>query len=106
MPTVLCVLAPELRPTCRRPGDNTQACGPHSCTASRSHPHLSHVRSEQHPVSCPGLYAFSTAVQACMGSCFSCVRLCVTPMDCSPPGSSVWDSPGKNTEVGCHFLLH
>ena len=28
------------------------------------------------------------------------------PMDCSPPGSSVpWDSPGKNTGVGCHFLL-
>ena len=23
------------------------------------------------------------------------------PMDCSPPGSS----PGKNTGVGCHFLL-
>ena len=28
------------------------------------------------------------------------------PMDCSLPGSSVHgDSPGKNTEVGCHFLL-
>ena len=28
------------------------------------------------------------------------------PMDCSPPGSSVHgDSPGKNTGVGCHFLL-
>ena len=28
------------------------------------------------------------------------------PMDCSPPGSSVpGDSPGKNTGVGCHFLL-
>ena len=27
-------------------------------------------------------------------------------MDCSPPGSSVHgDSPGKNTEVGCHALL-
>ena len=26
-------------------------------------------------------------------------------MDCSPPGSSIHgDSPGKNTEVGCHFL--
>ena len=25
-------------------------------------------------------------------------------MDCSLPGSS-WDSPGKNTGVGCHFLL-
>ena len=28
------------------------------------------------------------------------------PMDWSPPGSSVHgDSPGKTTEVGCHFLL-
>ena len=28
------------------------------------------------------------------------------PMDYSPPGSSVHgDSPGKNTEVGCHALL-
>ena len=29
----------------------------------------------------------------------SCPTLC-DPTDCSP-----WDSPGKNTEVGCHFLL-
>ena len=35
----------------------------------------------------------------------SCPTLC-DPMDCSPPGSSVHgDSPGKNTEVGCYFLL-
>ena len=28
------------------------------------------------------------------------------PMDCNPPGFSVHgDSPGKNTEVGCHALL-
>ena len=27
------------------------------------------------------------------------------PMDSSSPGSSVWDIPGKNTGVGCHFLL-
>ena len=28
------------------------------------------------------------------------------PLDCSPPGSSVHgDSAGKNTGVGCHFLL-
>ena len=51
------------------------------------------------------------------------LQLCLTicdPMDCSPPGSSVhgilqarilewvlcpWDSPGKNTGVGCRFLL-
>ena len=37
----------------------------------------------------------------------SCPTLCY-PMDCSPPGSSVYvhgDSPGKNTGVGCHVLL-
>ena len=28
------------------------------------------------------------------------------PMDCSPPGSScLWNLLGKNTGVGCHFLL-
>ena len=27
------------------------------------------------------------------------------PMDCSPPGSCPWDSPGKNAGVGCHFLV-
>ena len=40
----------------------------------------------------------------------SCPTLC-NPVDCSLPGSSLhgilppWDSPGKNTGVGCHFLL-
>ena len=27
------------------------------------------------------------------------------PIDSNPPGSGPWDSPGKNTGVGCHFLL-
>ena len=35
-------------------------------------------------------------------SCFSRVRLRATPIDGSP---HLWDSPGKNTGVGCHFLL-
>ena len=35
----------------------------------------------------------------------SCPTLC-DPMDYSPPGSSVHgDSLGKNTGVGCHFLV-
>ena len=34
----------------------------------------------------------------------SCPTLC-DPIDSSPPGSHPWDSPGKNTGVGCHFLL-
>ena len=33
------------------------------------------------------------------------LQLC-EPIDGSPPGSPhPWDSPGKNTGVGCHFLL-
>ena len=35
----------------------------------------------------------------------SCLTLC-DPIDGSPPGSPrPWDSPGKNTGVGCHFPL-
>ena len=34
----------------------------------------------------------------------SCPTLC-DPIDGSPPGSCPWDSPDKNTGVGCHFLL-
>ena len=36
----------------------------------------------------------------------SCLTTLDNPKDCSLPGSSVyWDSPGKNTGVGCHALL-
>ena len=35
----------------------------------------------------------------------SCPTLC-NPIDGSPPGCPrPWDSPGKNTGVGCHVLL-
>ena len=34
----------------------------------------------------------------------SCLSLC-NPIDGSPPGSRPWESPCKNTGVGCHFLL-
>ena len=34
----------------------------------------------------------------------SCPILC-DPIDGGPPGSPPWDSPGKNTGMGCHFLL-
>ena len=36
---------------------------------------------------------------------FSRVRLCVTPQMAAHQASRPWDSPGKNTGVGCHFLL-
>ena len=36
---------------------------------------------------------------------FSRVRLCATPETAAHQLPHPWDSPGKNTGVGCHFLL-
>ena len=36
---------------------------------------------------------------------FSCVRLCATPKRAATRLPRPWDSPGKNTGVGCHFLF-
>ena len=36
---------------------------------------------------------------------FSRVRLCATPETAAHQAPPSWDSPGKNTGVGCHFLL-
>ena len=36
---------------------------------------------------------------------FSRVQLCATPETAAHQAPSPWDSPGKNTGVGCHFLL-
>ena len=38
-------------------------------------------------------------------SCFSRVRLCATHRRWPTRLPRPWDSPGKNTGVGCHFLL-
>ena len=40
-----------------------------------------------------------------MLSHFSRVQLCVTPETAATRLPRPWDSPGKNTGVGCHFLL-
>ena len=45
---------------------------------------------------------------SCVKSLHSCLTLRDT-VDLSPPESRLlcpWDSPGKNTGVGCHALLH
>ena len=49
---------------------------------------------------------FDIAAAAAAGkSLQSCLTLC-DPIDGSPPRlPRPWDSPGKNTGVGCHFLL-
>ena len=46
----------------------------------------------------------AAAATAAAKSLQSCPTLC-DPIDSSPPGMLSWDSPGKNTGVGCHFLL-
>ena len=50
------------------------------------------------------LHIYIHAAAAAAKSLQSCLTLC-DPIDSSPPGSRPWDSPGKNTGVGCHFLL-
>ena len=40
----------------------------------------------------------------CAKTLHSSLTLC-DPIKCSLPGSCPWDSPGKNTRVGCHILL-
>ena len=56
-------------------------------------------------VICEAPYSFNRKLAAAAAkSRQSCLTLC-DPTDGSPPGSHPWDSPGKNTGVGCHFLL-
>ena len=44
------------------------------------------------------------AIAAAAKSRQPCPTLC-DPIDGSPPEFHPWDSAGKNTGVGCHFLL-
>ena len=45
----------------------------------------------------------TSAAAAAAKSLQSCLTLC-DPRDSSPPGPPrPWDSPGKNTGVGCHL---
>ena len=56
-----------------------------------------------HPVNVSIMTAAAAAAAA--KSLQSCPTLC-NPIDGSSPGSPIpGDSPGKNTGVGCHFLL-
>ena len=54
---------------------------------------------------CSGKVGLQFIYAAAAKSLQSCWTLC-NPIDGSPPGSPrPWDSPGKDTGVGCHFLL-
>ena len=52
-------------------------------------------------------FAYCVCRKSCV--CVLVAQSCLTlgdPMGCSPPGSLCpWNSPGKNTGVGFHFLL-
>ena len=48
---------------------------------------------------------FFTTEPLLLLSHFSHVRLCVIPQTAATRLPHPWDSPGKNTGVGCHFLL-
>ena len=62
-----------------------------------------------HAVAKGGTWLYNwTTIWSCAVLCLvaqSCLTLC-DPMNCSPPGTSVYgDSTGKNTRVACHALL-
>ena len=60
--------------------------------------------TEPLPLSFQKLLSLLSAAAAAAKSLQSCPTLC-DPRDGSPPGFPVPGSPGKNTGVGCHFLL-
>ena len=65
---------------------------------------LLHWQAGSLPLAPPGK-PYSVYAAAAAKSPQSCPTLC-DPIDGSPRGSPFpWDSPGKNTGVGCHFLL-
>ena len=51
------------------------------------------------------LYTISYIKLCCCCQVTSVMSDSVRPHRRQPPGSHPWDSPGKNTGVGCHFLL-
>ena len=59
-----------------------------------------------HPVKFAASSRACRSLQSCHCSC-SVTKSCPTLYDPTEPTRLLcpWDSPGKNTEVGCHFLL-
>ena len=66
------------------------------------HPHFTDEKTKVITV----LLSNGVCVCVCV---YAHTQLCLIlydPTDCNPPGSSVYGNiPGKNTGVGCHFLL-
>jgi len=66
---------------------------------------ISFLISEQYSIMYMCMYIYVYLCVCAFSVTQSCSTIC-DPMGCSLPGSSVHgDSPGKNTGVGCHFLL-
>ena len=64
-------------------------------------------RAERELLTMAALFTITVAAPSPLSLCSltqSCLGLC-DPLDCRPPRSSPWDSPGKNTAASCHFLL-
>ena len=73
------------------------------CFCCKGNPHLFQIsRTIKHPNHSGG--AFNAMIYAAAAAKSHQSWLC-DPIDGRPPGSCPWDSPGKNTGVGCHFLL-
>ena len=72
-----------------------------------SHPLLSPFPPAFNLFQHQGLFQWvsSSHHQLLLLSRFSCVWLCATPQMAAHQAPRPWDSPGKNTGVGCHFLL-
>ena len=52
----------------------------------------------------PCLFTVNVSVCVCVCACMlSCVQPFVTPWTVAH--QALWNFPGKNTEVGCHFLF-
>ena len=65
----------------------------------------SKIQSYPLPAQLPVIFPAVTAAASAAKLLQSCPTLC-NPIDSSPPRlPRPWDSPDKNTGVGCHFLL-
>ena len=71
-------------------GDSAAPCWASSCNKHKQLPYSAYSAGAHDAILC-------FVAQLCLTLC--------DPMDCGPQGSCPWDSPGKNTGVGCHALL-
>ena len=65
----------------------------------------SQSNSHIHTISCKFQPICQILLLLLLLSSFSRVLLCVTPETSAHQAPHPWDSPAKNTGVGCHFLL-